>query len=88
MVIHPFLGIHTRFEGFAPSECNECNRKLICGAHRPKERLVILRPPQLTDSFCRHIPDPLPDRDRPALDTRRFVHNLLAARQSTGSPTD
>jgi hypothetical protein len=86
MVIRPFLVIHTRFERFAPGDRNEGERKLICSAHRPDERLVIFRSPQFSDPFCRHIPDPFPDRDRPGLEAHCFVHNLLAARQSTGSP--
>jgi hypothetical protein len=45
MVIRPFLVIHTRFAGFAPSDRNERKRKVICRAHRPEQRLVILRPP-------------------------------------------
>jgi hypothetical protein len=36
MVIRPFLVIHTRFEGLAPSERNKRKRKLIGGAHRPE----------------------------------------------------
>jgi hypothetical protein len=45
MVIRPFVVIHTRFEGFAPSDRNEGERKLIGSSHRPDERLVIFRSP-------------------------------------------
>jgi hypothetical protein len=66
MDIVPFAGIQTRFRGVAPGPRNKRKRKFICSAHCSKERFVILRPPFLPDSFRRHIPDPLPDRDRPA----------------------
>jgi hypothetical protein len=61
MDIVPFAGIQTRFRGVAPGPRNKRERELICSAHRPKDRLVILRPPYLPDSFRRHIPDPLPN---------------------------
>jgi hypothetical protein len=66
MDIAPFAGIQTRFRGVASRPRDKRERKFICSAHCSKERLVILGPPYLSDSFRRHIPDPLPDRDRPA----------------------
>jgi hypothetical protein len=66
MDIVPFARIQTRFRGVALGPRNKRERKFICSAHCSKERLVILRPPYLSDSFRRHIPDPLPDRNRPA----------------------
>jgi hypothetical protein len=84
MDIVPFVGIQPCFGGVAPGARNERERKLICSAHRSEECLVILRPPHLPDSFRRHIPNPLPDRDRSAGDfARQFVHDFLSDRQST-----
>jgi hypothetical protein len=65
MDIVPFAGIQICFRGIAPGPRDKRERELICSAHCSKDRLVILRSPFLPDSFRRHIPDPLPDRDRP-----------------------
>jgi hypothetical protein len=51
MDIVPFAGIQTRFRGVAPGPRDKRERELICSAHCSKDRLVILRPPFVPNSF-------------------------------------
>src|ERR1700733_3909862 len=62
----PFVCLRDRFQNLTTGDCYQRSGEFVGSSHCAQECLVILNSPQPTNTVCRYITNPSPDR-------RRFV---------------